>query len=272
MRSSEITSKAKSNLALALKLLPKERRDDMVVYYAYCRVIDDIADDETVAVQQRKTALLVWREGVLAGFADPNDFQREVADLQTKHGIPGELMAALIDGCLMDTEVQRFGTWEELQQYSWKVASSVGLVSLKLLGASNPASESYAVQLGQALQLTNILRDIDEDLRNGSRIYLPLDDFARFQYSEHDLIRRVDDSRFQAMMSFQADRAETLFRQAAESLPEDDRKSLTAAEVMREIYQTLLRQMRSDEFRVFEKRYSLPAWKKMAILAKHMIP
>jgi phytoene synthase len=74
------------------------------------------------------------------------------------------------------------------------------------------------------------------------------------------------------MMSFQADRAETLFRQAAESLPEDDRKSMTAAEVMREIYQTLLRQMRADEFRVFEKRYSLPAWKKMAILAKHMIP
>lgn len=271
MRSSEITRKAKSNLAFALNILPKERREDMVVFYAYCRVIDDIADEESRPVENRKTDLLEWREGISKGFTEPTPFQREVLAMQEKYQIPRELMVAIIDGCMMDTEPQRFQTWEDLQGYTWKVACAVGLISLKLFGATHPASETYAIALGHALQLTNILRDIREDLDNGKRIYLPLEDLERFGYSEADLIARTVDDRFFSLMNFEAERAEALYEKARASLPASDRKALIAAEVMRDIYHSVLQQMRANGFKVFQKRYSLSNFRKMAILAKHMV-
>lgn len=271
MRSSEITRKAKSNLAFALNILPKERREDMVVFYAYCRVIDDIADEESQPVEQRIAQLQAWRKGICEGFEMPTHFEEEVVALQKKYQIPLDLMVAIIDGCAMDTTAQRFQTWEDLQGYTWKVACAVGLISVKLFGATHPSSETYAVALGHALQLTNILRDIREDLENGGRIYLPIDDLQRFGYSESDLLARVHDERFLALMNHLADRAEALYEQARASLPAGDRKSLMAAEVMRDIYHTVLQQMRADGFNVFKKRYSLSNFRKMAILAKHMV-
>jgi phytoene synthase len=271
LTSSEITRKAKSNLAFALNVLPKERRDDMVVFYAFCRVIDDIADEESRPVPQRKAELAQWRVGLTEGFSAPDDFQQEVVAMQKKYQIPQELMIAIIDGCDMDTAPQRFQTWEELQGYTWKVACAVGLISLKLFGASHPQSEIYAVHLGHALQLTNILRDVAEDIENGHRIYLPLADLEKFGYSEDDLVDRKYDDRFIALMSFETERCAALYEQARASLPAEDRKALVCAEVMREIYHTVLTQMRADKFRVFEKRYSLSKFRKMAILAKYMI-
>ncbi len=271
MTSSEITRKAKSNLAYALTILPKERRDDMVVFYAYCRVIDDIADDESRPVEQRKTALLEWKNGILSGFANPDDFQREVIAMVEKYQIPALLMSAVIEGCLMDTEPQSFETWEDLQKYTWKVASAVGLISIRLFGASHPQAEEYAVALGHALQLTNILRDVNEDLANENRIYLPRQIMSEFGYSERDLIAKVYDERFRKMMSKLADKAEALYLQARKLLPESDRRALLAAEVMAEIYHTVLDQMRADQFRVFDKRYSLSKFRKLAILGKHLL-
>ncbi len=271
MTSSEITRKAKSNLAFALNVLPKERRDDMVVFYAFCRVIDDIADEESLPVPQRKAELAQWRVGLLEGFSQPSDFQQEVVAMQQKYQIPTALMIAIIDGCDMDTAPQRFQTWEDLQTYTWKVACAVGLISLKLFGATHPLSETYAVHLGHALQLTNILRDVGEDMANGQRIYLPLADLEKFGYSEEDLVSRKYDDRFIALMTFETERCASLYEQARASLPAEDRKALVCAEVMREIYHTVLTQMRADKFHVFEKRYSLSKFRKMAILAKHMI-
>jgi 15-cis-phytoene synthase len=271
MTSSEITRKAKSNLAYALNILPKERRDDMVVFYAYCRVIDDIADDESRTVAQRKADLDAWHSGLYDGFQDPDAFQTEVITLVQKYDIEPSLMCAIIEGCRMDTEPQRFETWEELQEYTWKVASAVGLISIKLFGANSLQSELYAVTLGHALQLTNILRDINEDLANENRIYLPRQDMQRFGYSEDDLIARLYDDRFRSLMTMLADRAEDLYLQARKLLPAQDRRALMAAEVMAEIYHTVLDQMRADQFRVFEKRYSLSKFRKMAILGKHLL-
>ena len=111
----------------------------------------------------------------------------------------------------MDLRPQRFGTWEDLSAYTYKVACAVGLASLRVFGAEDPASERYAVALGHALQLTNILRDVGEDLSNGVRIYLPLADLARFQYTERDLIGRVYDGRFVALMAYEAERAERFY-------------------------------------------------------------
>lgn len=268
---SEITRRAKSNLAFALTILPKDQREDMVAFYAFCRTIDDLADDLSVAADQRKAALEAWKTGMLSEFTEPDDFQREILSLRDRRQIPNEHFIAIIDGCLMDIEPQRFATWEALSCYIWKVACAVGLVSIRLFGCKDPASEHYAVTLGHALQLTNILRDIGEDLANGQRLYLPLEDMARFQYTEQDCLARVYDERFLALMAHEAARADDLFREAAECLPAIDHHALLPARIMAEIYQVLLHQMQSGGFHVFEKRYSVSSARKLAILSKHLI-
>ncbi|QJE96898.1 phytoene/squalene synthase family protein [Luteolibacter luteus] len=269
--SAEITKQAKSNLAFALQILPKDRRDGMVTFYAFCRVVDDLADDPDRPIDEREAALKAWKQGLESGFENPDPLQLEVIALMEKYSIPVHLLTAIIDGCLMDLRPQRFGTWEDLEQYTYKVACAVGLASLKVFGAQDPASERYAVALGHALQLTNILRDVGEDLSNGVRIYLPLADMARFQYTERDLIGRVYDGRFMALMAFEAERAERFYREAIEIMPKSDAKALVPAEIMRSIYQTLLEKMKRDHFKVFNQRYRLSKARKMAIFSKHLL-
>jgi len=271
---SEITRKAKSNLAFALGVLPKERREDMVVFYAFCRVVDDLADDLTVPAARRDAALLAWKNGLESGFETPDEFESEVVSLRDRRAIPTELLTAIIDGCRMDLHPQRFGTWEDLSQYTWKVACAVGLVSVRLFGCQHPDADRFAVALGHALQLTNILRDVGEDLANGVRIYLPLADLARFQYTERDLIGRVHDGRFLAMMAWQAERAEGLYAEAKAihaTLPARDRAALVPASIMEDTYHTLLGKMKRDGFRVFDRRYHLSKARKLAIFSKHLI-
>jgi phytoene synthase len=267
----QITRRAKSNLAFALRILPRDRRADAVVFYAFCRTLDDLADDPGIPTQQRAAALDGWKRGLLSGFENPSPLEREVIDLRERHQIPHELLTAIIDGCRMDLEPRRFRTWDELSDYIWKVACAVGLVSIRLFGCKDPAAEAYAVALGRALQITNILRDVREDFENGQRIYLPLDDLERFDYAEADLAAGVCDSRFRALMEFEAERAEGYFREAESGLPAADRRALAPARIMGAIYRRLLAQMRHDGFRVLEKRYQVSSIRKLAILVKHGI-
>lgn len=268
---SEITRRAKSNLAFALKILPRERRADTVVFYAFCRSMDDLADDPRLPADERAAALEAWKHGLAGGFEAPTTLQRQVMEMRDRHAIPNELLAAIIDGCQMDLQPLRFQTWQELSEYVWKVACAVGLVSIRLFGCTSPAAEPYAVALGRALQLTNILRDVGEDLANGGRVYLPLADLARFGYGENDLAARIHDARFLGLMEYEAARAEGFFREAAALLPAADRRALRPARIMAEIYQHLLRRMRRDGFRVFDRRYRVSRARKLAILAKHLI-
>ncbi|MDC0088077.1 squalene/phytoene synthase family protein [Akkermansiaceae bacterium] len=264
--SAEITRKAKSNLALAFVCLPKDRKRDMITFYAFCRVIDDLADDLDIPLEDRVAGLDEWREGLKTGFSQPDELQSEIISLIERYDISKQPFLDLIDGCSSDLHPQRFDTWEDLQSYTYCVASCVGVISTRIFGCTHPDSEKYAVALGHALQLTNILRDIDEDLSNGGRVYLPLDDLTRFNYSEQDLINRVHDERFTAMMTYQADRADALYAEAIALIQPEDTKALKAAEAMRKIYYGVLKKMRSDNFQVFEQRYSLSKPKKMAIL------
>ncbi len=243
----------------------------MVIFYAFCRTMDDLADDPGVAQEERARSLDAWQHGITHGFETPDQFQREVISLRDRRQIPNDLLVAIIHGCRMDLQPQRFETWEKLSEYIWKVACAVGLVSIRIFGCTDPASEHYAVALGHALQLTNILRDIDEDLANGGRIYLPMEDMARFEYTEQDLVSRTRDKRFLALMTYEAERAEGFFLQAAEALPAADRHVLVPAKIMGEIYQLLLGKMRNDRFDVFTKRYRISKARKLAILSKHLI-
>jgi phytoene synthase len=268
---SEITRRAKSNLAFALNILPRERRDDMVVFYAFCRTMDDIADDPGQPFEKRSLELAFWKNGLENGFEAADEFQLEVLEMRDRNRIPNDLLTAIIDGCAMDLRPQRFGNWEELSAYTWKVACAVGLVSVRLFGCQDPAADRYAVALGHALQLTNILRDVGEDLANGVRIYLPLADLSRFQYTERDLVGRVYDGRFLALMQYEAERAEAFFQEAEAALPPMDREALVPARIMGETYRVLLQKMRGDRFRVFAKRYRISKARKLAILSKHLI-
>ncbi len=268
--SAQITRKAKSNLAFALGCLPRARRRDLVTFYAFCRLIDDLADDLHRTPDERRGGLQQWHDALREPHQDEPHLAAEVREVRDRRAIDPQLLHDIIDGCERDLHPQRFGTWEDLQKYNYLVACAVGLASLPIFGATDEA-RAYAITLGHALQLTNIIRDVGEDLSNGVRIYLPLADLARFQYTERDLLDRVHDSRFLALMHFQADRATALFQQAQDLLPSGQQRSLLAPEIMRHIYHTLLDRMRQDQFRVFDRRYKISKPLKISIMLREMI-
>jgi phytoene synthase len=270
MNAAKITRESKSNLALAFVALGRERRQDITVFYAFCRVIDDIADSTEPTLAEKARGLLDWRGWLRQDTPDEPALARDVRDLIAKYSIAPAMLDEIIDGVEMDLDHTRYDTFEELRLYCYRVASAVGLVSIEIFGYRNPACRQYAIQLGLALQMTNIIRDVGKDLGNG-RIYLPQEDLARFDYSEDDLRERKCDAAFLRLMEFEAKRAEDFFASAAALLPREDRRSMVAAEIMRSVYQALLRRMKADGFRVFEKEYRLTRLEKSGRVAAQLL-
>jgi phytoene synthase len=252
-----------SNLALAFLCLPAEKRADMDVFYTFCRLVDDIADSETLPIADKALQLAAWREalrrpasGVSAASSQPL-LVDQLHGLMAKYRVPVEHFEEIVNGVEMDLDGRQYATFEQLREYCYRVASVVGLVSIEIFGYRNEACRRYAVDLGLALQLTNILRDVAVDLDNGGRVYLPLEDLERFGYTLDDLRQRRYDERFLSLMDFEARRAEEYYQSALRSLPPEDRRSMVAAEIMRAVYWRILRKMRRDRFQVFAKRYRL---------------
>jgi len=263
-----ITKASKSNLALAFVSLPPGRREDITSFYAFCRLVDDIADDPALAVPEKRRRIRLWRESLADPFAGEPAIAQSIRDIIRKYMIQPSLFGEILDGVEMDLEPRRYETFEELNGYCYRVAGAVGLVSIEIFGYRNESCKEYAVALGTALQLTNILRDIREDWDNGQRIYLPMEDLAHFQYTPDDLAAHVHDDRFLRLMNFQADRANAYYKKAASLLPQVDRRSMTPARIMAEVYGRILRKMRSQGFRVFDRRYRLGAVRKAAIVSR----
>ena len=261
MSAAKITRESKSNLALAFVALGRERRRDITTFYAFCRVIDDIADDVALSAGEKQSRLDLWRRSLRDVTPGESALAGDIRRLTRKYPITPEMLEEILTGVEMDLTVRRYPTFEKLRVYCYRVASAVGLVSIEIFGYRNPACKEYAIQLGLALQTTNIIRDVDRDLRAG-RIYLPLEDLARFKYSEKELESHRYDERFVELMNFEAQRAENFFARAAEVLPAEDRRSMVAAEIMASIYHALLRRMKADGFRVFEKAYGLSKMEK----------
>jgi phytoene synthase len=252
----KITSQSKSNLALAFVALGRERRRDITVFYAFCRVIDDIADSTDTTPEKKALALAAWRRWLRESEPDEDALAHDLRAVMAKYSLTVAMLEEIIDGVEMDLRSVRYETFEDLRVYCYRVASAVGLVSIEIFGYRNPACRDYAIQLGLALQMTNIIRDVGKDLSNG-RIYLPREDLARFDYSETDLQQRKCNEAFLRLMQFEAARAEEFFARAAALLPREDRRSMVAAEIMASVYRALLERMKSDGFRVFEKEYRL---------------
>jgi phytoene synthase len=270
VNAAKITRDSKSNLALAFVALGRKRREDITVFYAFCRVIDDIADSAETAPEQKAQQLAAWRKWLQASAPDEPALARDVRELFGKYAITPAMLEEIIDGMEMDLRNTRYDTFEDLRLYCYRVASAVGLVSIEIFGYRNPATREYAIQLGYALQMTNIIRDVGKDLAVG-RIYLPAEDLARFNYSESDLRQRKYNDAFVRLMEFEAARAEEFFSRAAALLPREDRRSMVAAEIMASVYRTLLKRMKADRFRVFDKEYRLSKLEKSSRIAGQLL-
>ena len=252
--SRNITQKSASNLALAFILLPKAKRDGMSALYAFCREVDDVADEESVPVEARRTQLAAWREDLrraCTGGAPEFPVNRELQSvIRTHPGLRFELFDDLIRGVEMDLDVKRYQTHAELEQYCYRVASVVGLLSIEIFGYTNPRTRDYAVYLGKALQLTNILRDVRTDAERG-RIYLPLEELARFGVTPEEILQGHYSPRFRDLAISVAARARHFYKLALESLPPEERRSMAAAELMGSVYWRLLEKLEARAFNVF---------------------
>lgn len=266
-----ITRASKSNLALAFVSLPRERREDMVVFYAWCRVIDDIADDPGQTVEERRAALDKWKEAVQRPVEGESTLAAPVRKLVEKYHLQVSHFHELIAGVEMDLHGASYETWEDLRLYCHRVASVVGLISIEIFGCRDPRAQEYAEQLGLALQLTNILRDVGEDFANGGRIYLPREDLARFGYTPEDLAASRHNAAFLALMRFEAERARGFYAAATDALPPGDRRALVAAEIMHSVYRRLLDRMECDDFHVFGQRYSLGRLRKLGLITRAIL-
>jgi phytoene synthase len=251
--SQTITRKSASNLALAFVLLPKEKRDGMSALYAFCREVDDVADEDSVPVAKRREQLAAWRVDIRrACNHEPPQFpvNRELQPFIQRCHMRYELFDELLQGVEMDLDIKRYADYAALEQYCYRVASVVGLLSIDIFGYQDPATRDYAVYLGKALQLTNILRDVRSDAERG-RIYLPLSELNRFKVTEDEILRFEYSPRFRDLATSVAERARHFYQQARITLPAVDRRNMVAAELMGSVYWRLLRKLERRQFDVF---------------------
>jgi len=251
-----ITRKSASNLALAFVLLPRPKRDAMSALYAFCRNVDDVADEDSAPVEQRRQALADWRADVKRACENGSPefaVNRELQPVIQKYSLRFELFDELIKGCEMDLDTRRYENFEQLELYCYRVASVVGLLSIEIFGYKNPAARDYAVNLGKALQFTNILRDVKTDAARG-RIYLPESELKKFNVPEADILEGRYSGNFRALAESMAARAKNFYSAAQKSLAAEDRKNMVAAELMGMVYWRLLKKLERAQFNVFGER------------------
>jgi len=269
----KLTSKSQSNFYYAFLFLPREKREALEAVYAYCRLVDDVVDEEA-PVADKLAGLERWRRelDLVYGEATPPDDTHPVTlklrEAVRRFPIRREDMEAVIDGCAMDVERDRYETWDELRLYCYRVASAVGLMCIEIFGYSSPRARDYAVDLGIALQLTNILRDVHEDAERG-RIYLPLEDLRAAGVSEEDLARGRTSPGFLRLMRTNAARARSHYLRARAAIGPAERRQLVIAEIMGEIYFALLQRLEAADFAVFDGKIALRRREKMAIALRN---
>lgn len=247
-------------------VLPSRKREAILSVWDFCRAVDDAVDEVVpeeewaggLAPEPRQratTELARWREELAAVYEGTPTTSQGIA-LQPwarEFNLPRRRFEELIDGVEMDLERTRYGTFAELEQYCRRVASAVGLVCVEIFGYRDSGALAYAEQLGLALQLTNIIRDITTDLRRG-RIYLPIEDLERFGVDEEDLGLGEMTPHVVALLRFECERARLFYQRAAEALPAADVRSLLAAEIMGAIYFEILRSIERQGYDVFSAR------------------
>jgi 15-cis-phytoene synthase len=268
----EKAAKSGSSFYYAFLFLPPARRAAITAFYAFCREVDDVVD-ETSELSVAATKLAWWRKEVATAFAGQpsHPVMKALMPHTEAFNIRAEHLHAVIEGCQMDLEQTRYLDFPQLQRYCHLVAGVVGEVAAQIFGATQTNTIAYAHKLGQAMQLTNIIRDVGDDARRG-RIYLPVAELQRFDVKAHELLNRKApwgySERFTALMKFQAERAHAAYDEALALLPEADRAAQKPGLMMANIYRTLLREIEVDEFRVLHQRTSLTPLRKLWIAVR----
>jgi phytoene synthase len=270
-RCASITRRSSSNFYYAFMLLPAERRQALYSVYAFCRFVDDIADDVVGDEAGGKPAKLLarWREELERVFngSPTHAISRALAYNVRRFAIPRRYFEEIIDGVEMDLGRTRYATFEELRLYCYRVASAVGLVCIEIFGYRNPRTREYAENLGIAFQLTNIIRDLSEDAARG-RIYLPLEDLARFDVSEDEILRGADTLELRRLLEHEVERARSFYAQAENALAAEDRAAMVCAEAMRSIYRALLERIASKGCGVVGRRHRISTPRKLYLVGR----
>ncbi len=262
----EISKESKSSFYYAFNLLPEQKRDAMNVVYAFCRKTDDIVDATNDSQDVKYDKLRKWRIEFERAFTGHSEFPllNKLGKTISNFNIPLDPFFELIKGMEMDLQKDRYKSFDDLQLYCYRVASTVGLMCIEIFGYKNPSTKNFAVDLGIALQLTNILRDIGKDAEQG-RIYLPQEDLQRFNYSEQELMTRAYNDRFRELMIYESGRAKRYFNSATSHLDLDDKKTMFAARAMQHIYYKMLEKIIAADYDVFNNNIKVSKIEKVGI-------
>ncbi len=265
-----LTKKSGSNFYYSFLFLPKTRREAMYTVYAFCKEVDS-AVDEPPAGSDPQEQLRRWREELAAAYRGTPTLPVTVSlSAHVKRlSIPQGYFDELIKGVEMDLTNARYATFQDLSLYCYRVASVVGLICLHIFGTTSARAQDYAVDLGMAFQLTNILRDLGADAAQG-RIYLPLEDLQKFGYPEAALLSREDRPQLRDLMKFEANRAREYYakaQMALDSLSRKERRALTVAEIMRGVYSRILQRIEASDYQVFGPRPTLSTTHRLAVAA-----
>jgi len=284
-----ITRTAAKNFYYAFLVLPRRKREALCAVYAFMRRCDDIADDESLSLPERRQKLDAWLDALhRAQQGQPTDdaILLALTDAQRRYAIPAGLLDELAQGTAMDVEngsneaeaapeavsglAVHYNTFEELRQYCYRVASVVGLVCIHVFGYRDPQAEPLAERCGLAFQLTNIIRDVKEDASMG-RVYLPEEDLARFGLATSDLMNSPDPGRLRPVLAFEAERARECYAAGDELIPYISEDSRPALWVLVNIYRRLLERIAAKQYDVFTEKVALSRWEKLRVLGKGFI-
>jgi phytoene synthase len=269
----QLAKQTGKNFYYSFLTLPAEMRRDMCVLYAFMRITDDIGDDESIDLPERRQNLKVWKqslESTLAGESAEHVIFPALLDIIQRRQIPVVYLYDVIEGVSQDLEPHRFESWHELEQYCYHVAGAVGLCCIHIWGFKGDDVHTSAVACGTAFQLTNILRDIAEDADRG-RVYLPQEDLRQFGYTEDDLKNGVNDDRFRALMQYEVARARQYYEQAEELFASLSKEGQPILRAMIRIYGGLLDQIEARNYDVYSSRVSLSKMKKWSIVARSFV-
>jgi phytoene synthase len=265
----------KTSFYYSFLVLPSEQRRAIVAVWDFCRAVDDAVDEMPAGgdLPAGREAVSFWRAELACCYNGERPTTRQGLHLQpciTRFSLPRQGFDDVIDGVAMDLERTRYQTFDDLLLYCRRVASAVGLICLRIFGSSGPRACEYAQNLGVALQLTNILRDVKGDLERG-RVYLPLDDLARCGVTLDDLAAGVASRPLRGLIEFECRRAHDFYRRAAAALPQDDRRRLIAAEIMRAVYLDTLNRIERNGYDVFTARARVPRSRQALIALKEWL-
>ena len=266
---SRLTRKSQSNFFYAFLALPRRQREALYAVYAFCRLVDDAVDagaGEARDAAAPRRALAEWRAEIDRVFVGRprHPAGERLQEALRWFAIPRAALLDIIAGVEMDLDRSTYETFDELYPYCYRVASAVGLCAIEIFGYTDPRARQYAVDLGVALQLTNIMRDVGTDAQIG-RVYLPAEDLRRFGVPAAELREGRYSEPFRALMAFQAARARDHYERAWRALPAADRHRLFAAEIMGRTYYALLQELEARRFQVFAERVRVPTRRRVAI-------